>query len=161
MLCFLQNLFGFYFIILFCFLIKFTAMVGNVTILRTKTILCPHYKVILLSNEKIMIIRTNLYRFTLIKHEFLLNLLLCILFIVEVTWRRMLQSQALLCIQSKHSFLQLIRLVLKQISGHIHKVKLSVCQYSIIGRYVTSKAKKKICGFPVSSYKNLGRVGRF
>ena len=24
-----------------------------------------------------------------------------------------------------------------------------------------SKAKKKICGFPVSSYKNLGRVGRF
>jgi hypothetical protein len=23
------------------------------------------------------------------------------------------------------------------------------------------KAKKKICGFPVSSYKNLGRVGRF
>jgi hypothetical protein len=25
---------------------------------------------------------------------------------------------------------------------------------------VFSKAKKK-CGFPVSSYKNLGRVGRF
>ena len=24
-----------------------------------------------------------------------------------------------------------------------------------------TKAKKKICGFPVSSYKNLGRVGRF
>ena len=24
-----------------------------------------------------------------------------------------------------------------------------------------AKAKKKICGFPVSSYKNLGRVGRF
>ena len=23
------------------------------------------------------------------------------------------------------------------------------------------EAKKKICGFPVSSYKNLGRVGRF
>ena len=26
---------------------------------------------------------------------------------------------------------------------------------------VLSKAKKKICGFPVSSHKNLGRVGRF
>ena len=25
----------------------------------------------------------------------------------------------------------------------------------------SGKAKKKICGFPVSSYKNLGRVGRF
>ena len=25
----------------------------------------------------------------------------------------------------------------------------------------STKAKKKICGFPVSSYKNLGRVGRF
>jgi hypothetical protein len=23
------------------------------------------------------------------------------------------------------------------------------------------RPKKKICGFPVSSYKNLGRVGRF
>jgi hypothetical protein len=26
---------------------------------------------------------------------------------------------------------------------------------------LSSQAKKKICGFPVSSYKNLGRVGRF
>ena len=28
-------------------------------------------------------------------------------------------------------------------------------------KYNNNKAKKKICGFPVSSYKNLGRVGRF
>jgi hypothetical protein len=27
--------------------------------------------------------------------------------------------------------------------------------------YDYDKAKKKICGFPVSSYKNLGRVGWF
>ena len=46
------------------------------------------------------------------------------------------QSQAPPCTQSKPSFLRLIRLVLKLISGHTHKVKLSASQYSIIGRYV-------------------------
>jgi hypothetical protein len=34
-------------------------------------------------------------------------------------------------------------------------------EYPFIGRVTCIRQKKKICGFPVSSYKNLGRVGRF
>jgi hypothetical protein len=35
------------------------------------------------------------------------------------------------------------------------------CLFIILCQKLQTRAKKKICGFPVSSYKNLGRVGRF
>ena len=36
-----------------------------------------------------------------------------------------------------------------------------ITKFIIMVKNGNNEAKKKICGFPVSSYKNLGRVGRF
>ena len=39
--------------------------------------------------------------------------------------------------------------------------KAGRCSFFNKDDFLLMRQKKKICGFPVSSYKNLGRVGRF
>jgi hypothetical protein len=46
-----------------------------------------------------------------------------------------------------------VYIVIMNLKAGLHNIKVSVITVGILHR-----AKKKICGFPVSSYKNLGRV---
>ena len=71
------------------------------------------------------------------------------------------QTQRQICRRDPNLLLTVERklnvyIVIMNLKAGLHNIKVSVITVGILHR-----AKKKICGFPVSSYKNLGRVGRF